>query len=94
MMEEANPTPSMPAVQALVSDGAFEETLRALESVVEHLERGRLSIDESVTWYELGLGLSRRCTALLHQAELRIRTIEDRFAVAASEEDPWDDNGV
>ena len=73
--------PSIPAVRTLIEDGSFEDVLGALEAVVAHLERGRLSIDESVTWYELGLGLSRRCTALLDQAELRISTIEAHYAL-------------
>jgi exodeoxyribonuclease VII small subunit len=89
--EESGAPPSIPVVQALIADGAFEDTLSALEAVVDHLERGRLSIDESVTWYELGLGLSRRCADLLQQAELRISTIEERFALDPHEDNRWDD---
>lgn len=81
--------PSIPSVQALLADGAFEETLKALEAVVEHLERGRLSLDESVTWYELGLELSRRCADLLQQAELRISSIEDRYTHDPREPELW-----
>lgn len=92
MTDEPGAPPSIPAVQALIADGAFEDVLHALESVVAHLERGRLSIDESVTWYELGLGLSRRCSDLLQQAELRIATIEDRYAVDNAASDPWDED--
>ena len=90
-MEETGTPPSIPAVQALIEDGAFEDTLSALEAVVAHLERGRLSIDESVTWYELGLGLSRRCADLLQQAELRISTIEERFAIDSNAANRWED---
>ena len=89
--EETGTPPSMPAVQALIDDGRFEDALSALEAVVAHLERGRLSIDDSVTWYELGLGLSRRCADLLQQAELRISTIEERFALDPNNGDRWDD---
>ncbi len=66
-------------VAHLLQHGTFEETLHALEAVVEHLERGRISIDEAVNWYELGLALSRRCTDLLEQAELRISSLETAF---------------
>lgn len=90
--EEPGSPASIPAVQALIADGAFEDALHALETVVAHLERGRLSIDESVTWYELGLGLSRRCCDLLQQAELRIATIEDRYAIDTAASDPWDED--
>lgn len=89
--EETGAPPSIPAVQALIADGAFEDALNALEAVVAHLERGRLSIDESVTWYELGLGLSRRCADVLHQAELRISSIEERYALEPHNGSRWDD---
>jgi exodeoxyribonuclease VII small subunit len=87
--EETSAPPSVPAVQALIENGSFEDVLATLEAVVAHLERGRLSIDDSVTWYELGMGLSRRSSELLHQAELRIATIEERFASDPHADDPW-----
>jgi exodeoxyribonuclease VII small subunit len=68
--------PSLETIGILVNDGAFEETLSALELVVEHLERGRLTMDESIAWYEAGLGLMRRCSQLLEQAELRISALD------------------
>jgi exodeoxyribonuclease VII small subunit len=68
--------PSLETIGALVKEGAFEETLSALELVVEHLERGRLTMDESIAWYEAGLGLTRRCSQLLEKAELRISALD------------------
>jgi exodeoxyribonuclease VII small subunit len=68
--------PSLDSISALVEQGAFEETLSALELVVEHLELGRLTMDESIAWYEAGLGLMRRCSHLLEQAELRISALD------------------
>src|SRR5687768_17646799 len=72
----AETPPSLERISALVEEGAFEETLAALELVVEHLERGRLTLDESIAWYEAGLGLMRRCSRLLEQAELRISALD------------------
>jgi exodeoxyribonuclease VII small subunit len=72
----ADTPPSLESISALVEQGAFEETLSALELVVEHLERGRLTMDESIAWYETGLGLMRRCSHLLEQAELRISALD------------------
>src|SRR4051812_41576050 len=72
----ADSPPSLESVSALVEEGAFEETLSALELVVEHLERGRLTMDESIAWHEAGLGLMRRCSHLLEQAELRISALD------------------
>jgi exodeoxyribonuclease VII small subunit len=68
--------PSLESISTLAEDGAFEETIAALELVVEHLERGRLTMDESIAWYEAGLGLMRRCSQLLEQAELRISALD------------------
>src|SRR3954447_25410355 len=72
----ADSPPSLETVSTLVEEGSFEETLSALELVVEHLERGRLTMDESIAWYEAGLGLMRRCSHLLEQAELRISALD------------------
>jgi exodeoxyribonuclease VII small subunit len=89
--ETANLPPSIQAIEAMREDGAFEDILRALEAVVAHLEHGRLSLDESVAWYELGLSLSHRCSELLQKTELRINTIEDRYAIRSSSAEAWDD---
>ena len=56
MSERAAALPAMEALPALVRDGSFEETLAALEAIVAHLEQGRLSLDETLAWYEAGSG--------------------------------------
>ncbi len=89
MMAESSDRPTLERAETLVRDGSFEEALAALEAVVDVLERGRLSIAESLTWYEIGLGLNRRCADLLQQAELRISTIEERYEMAPSDDDLW-----
>ena len=92
MNETDTALPSMQAVTALAEDGAFEEAFEALEAVVEHLERGRLTLDESIAWYEAGLGLTRRCSDLLKQAELRIRTLDIENLVTPESVTPWTNN--
>jgi exodeoxyribonuclease VII small subunit len=95
MNEQASAPPSLTELSALIENGAFEETLEALEAVVEHLERGRLTMDESIAWYEAGLGLSRRCSELLEQAELRISRLDAEYfgttqsAPSWASEDSW-----
>lgn len=71
-----DPPLTLESITTLVEEGAFEETLSALELVVEHLERGRLTMDQSIAWYEAGLRLMRRCSHLLEQAELRISELD------------------
>ena len=89
MKEQAGAPPSLEEIKVLVEEGAFEETLAALEAVVEHLERGRLSMEESVAWYEAGLGLRSRCSELLEQAELRIRQLDADYSGSSEIETPW-----
>ena len=53
----------------------FEEHLTKLETVVERLERGDLTLDESVRLFEEGMKLSQSCKADLEQAEGRIQVL-------------------
>ena len=57
---------------------SFEEQLTALEGVVERLERGELSLDESVRLFEEGVKLSEACKKELEAAEGRIQVLVER----------------
>ena len=54
---------------------SFEERLTALEGVVERLERGELTLDESVRLFEEGVHLSNACKLELEKAEGRIQIL-------------------
>jgi exodeoxyribonuclease VII small subunit len=54
---------------------SFEERLTALEAVVERLERGELSLEESVRLFEEGVHLSNSCKLELEKAEGRIEVL-------------------
>lgn len=54
---------------------SFEEQLKALEQVVERLERGELSLDESVRLFEEGVKLSDACKRELEGAEAKIQVL-------------------
>lgn len=96
MIEQPATPPSLAAITILLQEGPFEEALGALEEVVAHLEHGRLTMDESIAWYEAGLALTRRCSDLLQQAELRINTLDAEYLArtggdaAWPSEDAWD----
>ncbi len=64
----------------------FEELYRRLEESVEKLERGGLSLEESITLYEEGMTLAKRCQAILDGAEQRITKLRDSFAQIAKDE--------
>jgi exodeoxyribonuclease VII small subunit len=53
----------------------FEKALAELEQIVQKLERGDVALEESVTIYERGEALKRRCEELLRQAEARVEKI-------------------
>ena len=54
---------------------SFEEQLAELETVVEQLERGDLSLEESVGLFERGMQLSEACKGELATAESRIQVL-------------------
>jgi exodeoxyribonuclease VII small subunit len=54
---------------------SFERAIEELESIVKRLEEGKVPLEESVTIYERGEALKRRCEELLRQAEARVEKI-------------------
>jgi exodeoxyribonuclease VII small subunit len=84
---------------------SFEDQLAELEKVVEQLERGDLSLDESVSLFERGVHLSNACKAQLSSAESRIQVllepseagpvrVEELALTVADEEGDEDDEEV
>ena len=71
----ARKTPDKDATASPVAD--FEHSLDALEQLVDRMETGELSLEESLAAYERGVGLYRHCQAALEQAELRVRLLSD-----------------
>jgi exodeoxyribonuclease VII small subunit len=64
-----------PAPVPSVSD--FEQSLEALEQLVDRMEHGDMTLEESLAAYERGVGLYRHCQTALEQAELRVRMLGD-----------------
>lgn len=54
---------------------SFERAMEELESIVTKLEGGKVPLEESVTIYERGESLKRRCEELLRHAEVRVEKI-------------------
>ena len=65
----------VPAEPSPVAD--FEQSLDALEQLVERMEQGDMSLEDSLAAYERGVGLYRRCQAALEDAEMRVRLLTD-----------------
>ena len=54
---------------------SFEDALKELERIVDHLERGEVPLDKSIEIYERGEALKTHCDTLLKAAEDRIEKI-------------------
>ena len=81
----SSPPDSPPSVVA-----EFERSLDELEQLVQRMEKGNLSLDDSLQAYERGIALYRHCQTALEQAELRVRLLSDPLDPDASE--PFDPN--
>lgn len=58
-----------------VEEMSFEEAMKELESVVDALERGDVALDQSISLYERGAALKKRCEAELKRAEEKVAAI-------------------
>ena len=56
----------------------FEQSLTELQTIVERLENGELSLEESLSAFEQGIGLTRECQAALTQAEQKVQILLER----------------
>jgi len=53
----------------------YEQAFEELQQIVGSLESGKMPLDEALKLFERGQTLSERCSALLEQAELRLRQL-------------------
>ena len=55
----------------------FEESIKELDSIVEKLESGKLSLDESVELYSKGMKLCLECADKLSEVKGKIALLEE-----------------
>lgn len=71
---------------------SFEQAFEQLQTAIQRLEDGGLTLEESIAQFELGTRLAALCTDMLDRAELRVSRLmagqatEEPMAVALSEE--------
>ncbi len=56
----------------------FEQSLADLQQLVERLESGELSLEDSLAAFEQGVRLTRECQAALTQAEQKVQILLER----------------
>ena len=60
-----------------VTNLSFEEAFERLNKVVELIESGDVSKDESIKYYEIGILLKNHCEEKLKNAEIKIKKVVD-----------------
>jgi exodeoxyribonuclease VII small subunit len=54
---------------------SYEEALDQLEAIIDALELGEQTLEQSLVLYERGQTLAHRCAFLLDQAELKVKML-------------------
>jgi exodeoxyribonuclease VII small subunit len=58
-----------------IEEMSYEEAFAELETIVAKLENEQSALDESMSLFERGQDLSKRCTDLLEEAELKVKKL-------------------
>lgn len=69
----------------------FDDTLTELEALVERMEQGELSLEDSLAAFEQGIRLSRRAQQALTEAEQTVQKLLDETGTTrplAEDDDP------
>ncbi len=56
----------------------FEQSLSELESLVNQMEQGDLSLEEALSAFEAGVKLTRDCQKILDQAEQKVQLLIEK----------------
>jgi exodeoxyribonuclease VII small subunit len=75
-----------------LEDVTFEAALGELEHLVERMETGELSLEESLAAFERGVKLTRHCQAALQAAELKVKVLTESGALEDLDVGALDDN--
>jgi len=76
--------------QAAGESQPFEEMMKRLEALVTELEKGQLSLEDSIRTFEEGIGLVKKCSAVLGEAQKRVQKLTKEGA-GDSETEPLDE---
>lgn len=58
--------------------GTFDTSMERLESCVQRLETGQLSLEEALAVFEQGISASRACASLLDQSRKRVQVLVEK----------------
>jgi exodeoxyribonuclease VII small subunit len=96
-MSDANGPAAAEASAGEVQELGFDELIADLRRVVDRLESGNLSLEDSLRDYERGVALARRGHSLLDAAEKRVellvRSSGGQLVTEPLDPDAGDDRG-
>ena len=58
-----------------ISEMTFEQAMSELERIITELERGDVPLEDSISLYEKGAELKKRCETKLKEAEQKVAAI-------------------
>ncbi len=87
-MSKRKSSPSTPAAPESLS---YEQAVAELESLIDRMESGETPLEESLADYERGVGLLKRCRAIISQAEQKIEYLKASAESDAGTADEPDD---
>lgn len=67
--------PEEPSTGASLTPQSFEKGIEELEAIVQELERGELSLEDSILLFEKGMAISNACRQQLADAEIRVEVL-------------------
>ena len=69
---------------------SFEDALSELETLVEQMEGGEMSLEQSLGAFERGIALTKQCQQALQAAEQKVEILTAKTADAPTE--PFDND--
>ena len=66
----------------------FEASLKELETLVESMEQGEMTLEQSLASFERGVALTRICRDALDQAQLKVDQLLENDSDATEPFDP------
>ena len=64
----------------------FEQSLVKLENLVEKMEAGELTLEDSLTTFEESIRLTRECQQALNQAEQKVKILIEQNGQVTSQD--------
>lgn len=68
----------------------FEDALTELQQIVNSLETGQVSLEQSLSQFERGVALVSHCKSLLDEAHQRVEVVVSRLNAETVETAPFD----